>query len=313
MAGLSKGVFKELVSDYTTKTQLRTFTFGELMAAPDPEFLVDGLLVEGTVSLLTGKHASYKSFFALDIALSVATGKNAFNLTTQPGTALYIAAEGVGGFRRRVTAWIDYHGIACTPNIHFVGEPVQIANPAAMQELIAYAATFNPKLIVIDTLARCADGLDENNAAEMGKFINAAGQISLQLNTHVLIVHHNNKGGSERGSTALPAAVETHLSISKTENHVTITTEKQKDADEAPPLTLAATPHQPSLVLITAQTSTEQQALDALTDEMLAAKWEQASRLKPATFHRVKDRLIQKGKVVQIGEKGSKSVAFKPA
>jgi hypothetical protein len=95
-----------------------------------------------------------------------------------------------------------------------------------------------PQLIVLDTLARCAVGLDENNAGDMGTFADALGDLARATGAHVLTVHHNNKNGDYRGSSALPAAVDTHLALErhKESDAVTLTTEKQKDAEELRPL-----------------------------------------------------------------------------
>src|SRR5262249_42278218 len=88
-----------------------------------------------------------------------------------------------------------------------------------------------PKLIILDTLARCLVGGDEDSAKDMGLFIEAADRIRQKLNATVLILHHPvKKGGRERGSGALLAGVETMMSLTDSGGMRTLTCEKQKDA-----------------------------------------------------------------------------------
>lgn len=91
---------------------------------------------------------------------------------------------------------------------------------------------------MLDTLARCAIGLEENSSKEMGLFAEAMRLVSVQTGAHVMVVHHNNKSGEYRGSSALTAAVDTHISLERGDNgdYVTLKFEKQKDDEELPPM-----------------------------------------------------------------------------
>ena len=51
---------------------------------PPPKWLVDGILPEGAMATLVGFSGTGKSFIALDIALSVATGCSSFAPTSTP-------------------------------------------------------------------------------------------------------------------------------------------------------------------------------------------------------------------------------------
>lgn len=65
---------------------------------PPPEWLVRHVLTAGSVGFIAGQPKSYKSWSALDLALSVASGQPFLNYFTveQPGPVLYIQEEDSG-------------------------------------------------------------------------------------------------------------------------------------------------------------------------------------------------------------------------
>ncbi len=238
MADMAKGA-TEIAKRLAKAPQFHFLTLSDVLSRPEPAFLVERLLTVGGTSLLTAKHASFKSFFALDIALSVALGRKFHDLQCRQGRVVYVAAEGASGLKKRAAAWLQHHEASAPANLVILDRPFQVADSAQRAEFVAVTASLKPQLIVIDTLARCSVGLEENSAGDMGKFADALGDLARETGAHVLCLHHNNKLGEFRGSTALPAAVDTHLTLERhTESDsVTLKTEKQKDAEELAPLT----------------------------------------------------------------------------
>ena len=78
--------------------------FGEL-AMQTPEMLVGHVLECGTLAELYGDSNTGKSFVALDLAFSVATGCQWHGEAVRQGGVLYFAGEGEGGLYRRKRAW----------------------------------------------------------------------------------------------------------------------------------------------------------------------------------------------------------------
>jgi hypothetical protein len=95
-----------------------------------------------------------------------------------------------------------------------------------------------PRLIVIDTLARCFLGGDENSSKEMGQFIAACSEVQQRTRATVLAVHHTGKQrgrkpSTERGSNALRGAADVMIRVRKTDDGIIhVDVDKQKD-DEA--------------------------------------------------------------------------------
>jgi hypothetical protein len=306
----------------------------EVMTRPDPEFLIYRVLTLGGTSLLTAKHASFKSFIALDMGLSVAVGRAWHGFNTRRGAVVYIAAEGAAGIKKRARAWLDFYDEATPENFVVLDIPFQVADDKARADFIAEVADLRPALVILDTLARCAVGLEENSSKDMGGFADALGELARATGAHVMTVHHNNKGGDYRGSSAVPAAVDTHLSLERTGDRVKLEMLKQKDADELLPIvfekievSIEGTRGQTHSIVFekldnseggaNSLSTVEENLLSELTgafgDEgATAAQWGkvcEAVGIMDRTFRRAKEKLIDMG-AVQCPDKGARGAKF---
>ena len=96
-----------------------------------------------------------------------------------------------------------------------------------------------PSLIVIDTLARNFGAGDENATKEMNVFINHIDRLLRQkYESCILIVHHSGVSNKDRarGNSALKGALDAEYAVVKSEDELSITAKKMKDADEPDPM-----------------------------------------------------------------------------
>ena len=98
----------------------RILSLGQLASLPPPSPLVDGVIFRNTLVNVFGPPASFKSFLALDIGLSVAHGGSWHGRQVHSGPVLYIAGEGAAGIRKRASAWMQNHGVADNGEPFFV-------------------------------------------------------------------------------------------------------------------------------------------------------------------------------------------------
>src|SRR5262249_46295895 len=84
---------------------LRLLTLADLDNLPDPEWLVDGLVGQNALVVLFGPPGVGKSFLALDLALSIATGRPWLGRKTTQGGVVYVYAEGTSELKHRAAAW----------------------------------------------------------------------------------------------------------------------------------------------------------------------------------------------------------------
>jgi DNA polymerase I-like protein with 3'-5' exonuclease and polymerase domains len=207
-----------------------------LKALPPPQPLVEGLLFEDTLSWLIGAPGHGKSFVAVDMACSIATGTPWHNRPVRQGPVIYLVAEGVTGAGQRVEAWEQMHGRPAE-GLLFLPYPVQLAAGGQLVEPFQQLVTeVQPRLVVVDTQARTSVGVDENSAKDIGVLIgNLDGLRTASPQTSVLVIHHTPRGSDNpRGSTSIEGAADTILLCSKDESWVTLKVRKQKDAQEGP-------------------------------------------------------------------------------
>lgn len=228
----------------------------QISALEPPEWLVEDYLARDTLALLYGPSGASKTFLAIDYALHVATGSwwNG-RAVKQPGRVFYVIAEGVAGVGQRLGAWKAHHKVYDLSR----HEPItwrpkavnllDVGDVALLQRAISYR---QPSLVVVDTLARCIVGGEENSAKDMGLVVHHLDQIRRTCGACVLIVHHTGKDVSAgaRGNSALRAGVDTELSLTATDDRLVLKVTKQKDAAEALPVRLDRVGAEGSCVLV---------------------------------------------------------------
>ena len=159
----------------TTERRYTFLTEHEIEALPPINYLVDKVLPLGGYGLIYGRRGSGKTFDALDLALSITTGRHYHGLETHASgsTVAYIMSECAAGLRKRIAAWKQARLVTSVPGFHALPVAVPLNDPIALAELCLAieALPSTPSLLVIDTLARSASGLDENSSQDMTRFI----------------------------------------------------------------------------------------------------------------------------------------------
>ncbi|MGH3725016.1 MAG: AAA family ATPase [Mycobacterium sp.] len=212
-------------------------TRSALRQMPAPQPLIANTLDQGTTALLYGKWGTGKSFIALDWAARVATGRQWQNRHTEQRRVLYIAAEGAYGLRARVDAWeTGWDTPIADEWMTFLPRPVNLTRATDLVNLEAFIDWGGYQFVILDTLARCMVGAEENSAKDTGIIIDA--MTRLQARTPegrgvILGVHHAGKDGKTmRGSSAFESGVDTVYLTTKDADTITLERTKRKDGPE---------------------------------------------------------------------------------
>ncbi len=225
-----------------------TLTLDQVCALPPVEWLVEGMLTRTGLGVLYGPPGAGKSFAALDMALSVARGQSFHGAAVTGGPVLYIAGEGVGGLGKRIKALKyarKWHGEA---PLHVLPASVAFAEQGEVERLFRTIDALGDggpwALVIVDTVARALLGHEENSADSMGLFIAACDAVKRHTGGALLGIHHAGKDAARgmRGSSALLGAVDTSIKAAQEYGFLSLTVEKQKDAEAQEPWRFRMTP-----------------------------------------------------------------------
>ena len=250
-------------------------------------WLVPDLVPDDALVCLFGAPGSGKTFVALDLALTLASGLCKWqNIPLPPSpkqpAVVYVAGEGIHGLRDRVSAWASRHSRSdqqlYEARVCFVQQAVALNKEADVREFIDAVLQYQQenecevRMVVFDTLARCAVGADENSSQEMGVVVDHLDKIRRRVSTAnggcgctAMLVHHSGKASpsSMRGSSAVVAAVDAALSLipspleEGSTRLVRLQAVKQKDGSLAC-ARLRLPPHCESMVVVPAQAADQQ-------------------------------------------------------
>lgn len=225
----------------------------ELLQKPSKiKWLIKSYLDAESLSVLVGEPGSMKSFVALDLGLSIATGIEWHGSPIrQSGSVFYIAGEGHHGLSRRLKAWTQAKNIH-PDNIPFFvsNKAMQVLDNQSVLEMITCVDDLkskngDPLLIIIDTLNRNFGNGDENNTKDMTTFVsNIDTHIRSRFNCAVLIVHHTPLSDSKRGrgASSLHGATDWEFLLSKSKDGKSRILENVKTKDHEPPPKLSFVP-----------------------------------------------------------------------
>jgi Primase C terminal 2 (PriCT-2)/AAA domain len=83
----------------------------EFAGGEPPVWLIEDIFPQTGLGMIYGESGVGKTFFVLDIVGSVARGASWCGHQVKKGKVVYIVAEGVSGFRKRLTAYSTHYGI----------------------------------------------------------------------------------------------------------------------------------------------------------------------------------------------------------
>jgi len=237
---------QEAPAEGEARRAFRLLGLTEMLAEPRPTaWLLRDYLEAEALACLFGASGSMKSFMALDMGLSIASGLPWQGVDVpQAGPVVYVAGEGFRGLSRRIKAWLLAHHMTGEGlPFHVASEAVQFLDPASVEAATSAIADLaeHPRLIVIDTLARCF-GADENSTQDMSAFIAALDRLRARFGCAVLVVHHSGlaEQNRARGASALRAALDWEYRLDVRDDTRVLTCTKAKDHDVPPDMAFEA-------------------------------------------------------------------------
>jgi hypothetical protein len=216
-------------------------------------WLVQDLWTDQAVGILGGEPKCCKSFLALDLALSVASGTpclRRFAVARSGPVLVFPAEDSLAIVRQRLDGLAAAAGLDLTPwPLHVITAPVLRLDLATDQQRLTHTvAALQPRLLILDPLIRLHQR-DENDASQIAPLLGFLRQLQRQFHLAVLLVHHAKKDGAAlrpgqalRGSSELHGWGDSNLYLRRQHDQLTLTVEhRAAPAREPIPLQLLQT------------------------------------------------------------------------
>lgn len=184
---------------------------------PEQEYLIDRLIPESSITILSGTSGSYKTYTLLQMAISVASNTQLFEQFNTRQTGVLIVDE-ENGERLMQKRLLQLNADSDLP-IYFTPKTGFKLEEEMINSLISQCKSHNIGLVIIDSLVRVHNA-DENSSREMAKVYEKVRRFT-QEGIAVLITHHNRKqgafsgnaGAEMRGTSENLAAVDCHIGV----------------------------------------------------------------------------------------------------
>lgn len=207
---------------------------------PEPQYVIHNILPATGVSIVSGHPKIGKSWLALNIAKAIERGEDLFGLepTRQTGVLYLTLEDNTARILDRIT---KIYGGKIPPNIRFDVKTVSgQLNKENIEALKGEIAEKGYKFLIIDPVQKVkTDKSNKHNAYEADyAFISPLKDLAEELGICILLIHHLKKDAKEEddieamnGSTGLPAACDSILTLWKNESGLTLKI-KGKDVEE---------------------------------------------------------------------------------
>ena len=233
----------EYRDDWTAQSDLyEVLDEDQIMALPDPVFLIDKMVIENSLGFIYGAPASGKSFIALGMGMTLATGQTKWwgKDVNGSGAVIMISSEGTADMKNRLAAWRRALHVDAPSQFHLIRQTINFMDSGDRERLHRTVSSIvdkigaNPIMVIVDTLSRAMAGTDENDQAAASMMVQACDGIREMWKTTVLCVHHTSRMGNMRGSTVFEGAADFIYGVDKEQGAQsgTITAKKIKAAED---------------------------------------------------------------------------------
>jgi hypothetical protein len=296
--------------------------YGLPTRAEEQRWLVEHLWSEEAVGIVGGEPKCGKTFLALDLAVSVATGTPCLRrfAVSRPGRVLLYAAEDpLDMVRQRLEGICHAGGLKLADlDVQVVTEPtLRLDLEAIRRKLNETVASLKPRLLVLDPFVRL-HRIDENASGEVAPLLAYLRELQRRHSVAVLVVHHAKKGAGRvragqalRGSSEFHAWGDSNLYLRKSMDDTLSLTVEHRAAPSLPGLTLelSKAPRSVALQVLErtappspAPTSVHERIISVLTEISRPLPFPELRSLcgvRSATVYHCIDALVAAGRVVR--------------
>jgi hypothetical protein len=245
--GSVSGVLDELETLFSIQTDERFIirTAAEaLQPQPPIDWIIERLFSAGSVSLVVGDPGAKKTYSMIHAGVCVAAGKSWLDFTTRQCKVLFVDEEsGERRMARRLGKVLrGEFADEQTPFEYISLAQLNLRDSGDTALLHTLIDKTGAEFVILDALADIMPGADENAVKDVHPVFMGLRKIADKTSAAMVIIHHANKAGGYRGSTAISGAVDLLLMVeSKNDKpHIEFETAKARDIE---PFKFAAEAH----------------------------------------------------------------------
>jgi len=205
---------------------------------PASDWMIKGVVPMADLGVIYGASTSGKSFAAFDMAAAIGRGVDWRGRRVRKGRVIIIAAEGGGGYPKRIAAYCQHHMInAADLNIGIITAAPNFLETEEIEQVVAsIVGAGGADLLVVDTFAQVTPGANENAGEDMGLALSHARGLREATGAMCILIHHAGKDASKgaRGWSGIKAACDVEIEISRDEesNAREMRLSKAKDGED---------------------------------------------------------------------------------
>ena len=226
-------------------------------------WLIENLWPVEGVGIIGGAAKSYKTWLALDLAVSLASKTpclGRFGIPFRRRVLVYAAEDSLPDIRHRLAS-------ICTPRGLCLNElelgiiaihRMHLNLTEDLSRLTHTIAAHQPALLILDPFVRLHSAIDENSSSEVSSILGKLRALQREYRVAIALVHHARKhrsglrpGQSLRGSTDFHAWTDVTLYMQQKTHHIELAIEHRTAASPEPwRLTLSDPTHSPHLAML---------------------------------------------------------------
>lgn len=215
------------------------FTLHRAAEALEPlkpiEWRVTGLIEAGAVVAFVGDGGSGKTFMLLDLAVAIANGEpywGDFRLPKACPVLVIDEESGTDRLNRRLKYIMRAHDAGPDLPLYYVTlARFDIRQPNDINTLQSLIEQTGAGMVILDAFMDIIPGADENSTKDMLPGLLALGKLGKTTGAALVPIHHTNKMGGYRGSSAIKGSIDGMFVIEKATDSpvLEIKTEKARD------------------------------------------------------------------------------------
>lgn len=272
----------------------------------DIEWVIEKLIPNRSVVILTGKRGTLKTFVTLLLSYSIALGNDFLDkFKTKKGKVIYLDKENGISIMKNRTNMIK-KGLELEEGIIDVGficfSQIKIDKDRDMEQIEQVLKEHKPVLLVIDTYRR-GISFDENDAGSVSElFVDTLRPLVEKNNMSILLIHHNRKGtGGEvpdemdelRGSSDLANYVDGIIKTERKGENLILKQLKNRSAQEEPPIKIKCEFDEETIKMIYSGEYIKQSKMDKCIESLIL--WITKNSLTHFTTKEASDFAFQEG------------------